>query len=234
VCLGDSITQGQISGNWVDRLQAARADVGVVNAGVGGDLAWNVLQRLDPVIAARPDVVILLIGTNDVGFGNGPQEEAMYRRRQKLPPSARPGLGWFAECLTLILDRLRAETSARIAVLEIPINGEDLGSAQNERVRAYNAALHRIAGEHGIPVLPLYERLVALLPAGHRAPPYNPRIGLMISAALRHAVLRRSWDEIAAANGFAVLIDGIHLGDRAADAVAELVAGFLGADAGAG
>jgi acyl-CoA thioesterase I len=155
VCLGDSITQGQLSSNWVGRLQAAHAGDGVrvVNAGVSGNLAWNVLQRLDPVVAAEPDDVVVLIGTNDVGFADGPKMEAMYRRQQKLPQSARPGLGWFEECLALTLDRLRGETRARIAVFEIPINGEDLASAQNERVRAYNAALHRIADERGIAVV---------------------------------------------------------------------------------
>jgi len=235
VCLGDSITEGQLSSNWVDRLQAAHAgdEVRVVNAGVSGDLTWNVLQRLDPVIAARPDVVVLLAGTNDVGFANGPNMEAMYRRRQKLPHEARPSLGWYEECLALTLDRLRAGTSARIAAIEIPINGEDLASAQNQRVRAYNAVLHRLADDRGIPVLPLYERLAALLPAGHRPPPFRPTIGLMISSALRHCVLRRSWDAVAAANGFALLIDGVHLNDRAASVVAELVGRFLAEDAAA-
>jgi len=229
VCLGDSITEGRLSANWVNRLQAAVAGGGVrvVNAGVSGNLTWNVLQRLEPVIAARPDVVVLLIGTNDVGFADGPYTEAMFRRQQKLPETARPSPGWYEECLALVLDRLRAQTSARIAAIEIPVNGEDLASPQNERVRAYNAVLHRLAEERGLPVLPLYQRLAALLPAGHRAPPYHPTIGLMISSALRHWVLRRRWDAVAAANGFALLIDGIHLNDRAAAVVAELVEGFL-------
>src|ERR1700722_15925719 len=157
----------------------------------------------------------------------------MHRRQQKLPHGARPSAGWYEECLVLTLDRLRAETSARIAAIEIPVNGEDLASAQNERVRAYNAVLHRVAGDRGIPVLPLYERLAALLPAGRRPPPFNPAIGLMISSALRHWVLRRSWDAVAAANGFALLIDGVHLNDRAAAVVAELVDRFLAENAAA-
>jgi acyl-CoA thioesterase I len=49
----------------------------------------------------------------------------------------------------------------------------------------------------------------------------------MISSALRHWVLRRSWDAVSAANGFALLIDGVHLNDRAASVVAELVQEFL-------
>jgi acyl-CoA thioesterase I len=229
VCLGDSITQGQVSSNWADRLQAAHADDGVrvVNAGINGELTWNVLQRLDTVIALQPDAVVLLIGTNDVGFAHGPKMEAMYRRNERLPPAAQPSPGWFEECLAQVFDRLGAETSARIAVFEIPMNGEDLTSAQNERVRTYNAALHRIAGERDIPVLPLYERLVALLPADHQARPYNPTIWLMISSAIRRSVLRRNWDQVSAANGFAVLIDGIHLNDRAASVVTELADRFL-------
>lgn len=228
-CLGDSITQGQISANWVDLLQGEHLGNGLtfVNAGVNGDLAWNVLQRLQPVVDLRPDVAVLLVGTNDVYATAGPKQEQAYRRRQHLPGDATPSLEWYEQNVTSILDRLRGETTARLAVIEIPPAGEDLSAEQNQKTRRYNAALHRIAAEREVPVLPLFERLADLLPEGHEPPPYRPGVGLMIQSAFRHAVLRRSWDRISAANGLSLLIDHVHLNDRAAAVVTELVDAFL-------
>jgi lysophospholipase L1-like esterase len=59
--LGDSITAG---GDWQAWLPEDR----VLNLGIGGDTTDGVLARLDEVVAAAPDVIVLLIGTND--FGN--------------------------------------------------------------------------------------------------------------------------------------------------------------------
>jgi len=60
VFLGDSITAG---GDW----RAWFPDVDPVNLGVAGDTTDDVLARLDSVIAAAPDDIALLIGTNDLG-----------------------------------------------------------------------------------------------------------------------------------------------------------------------
>jgi lysophospholipase L1-like esterase len=59
--LGDSITE---QGSWDTWLPDERT----VNLGVGGDTTDGVLARLDAVIAEQPEVIVLLIGTND--FGN--------------------------------------------------------------------------------------------------------------------------------------------------------------------
>ncbi|WIB58652.1 GDSL-type esterase/lipase family protein [Curtobacterium sp. MCLR17_007] len=59
--LGDSITAG---GSWDERLPEERT----VNHGINGDTTDGVLERLDAVVQAAPDAIVLLIGTND--FGN--------------------------------------------------------------------------------------------------------------------------------------------------------------------
>ncbi len=59
--LGDSITE---QGSWDQWLPGERTS----NQGVGGDTTDGVLARLDVVIAEQPEVIVLLIGTND--FGN--------------------------------------------------------------------------------------------------------------------------------------------------------------------
>jgi lysophospholipase L1-like esterase len=227
VCAGDSITQGQVSANYVNRLKADWEPRGhqFVNAGINGQLAYNVAQRLDAIIACRPDVVTLLVGTNDVNAGFDDEWQQRYRKQQHLPVA--PTMAWYRKHIEMILTRLRDETDARIAVIEIPILGEDLSSRMNGLVDAYNAELHAAAAAHEIPCLPLNAELQAALPPDHRPAPYEGSVSLVAKAAMGHLLLRRSWDDIGRRNGLALLTDHIHLNDRAADILADLVGGFL-------
>jgi lysophospholipase L1-like esterase len=224
VCLGDSNTQGQFSANYVTRLQGRWPELQFVNAGVNGQLAYNIAQRLDDVVAQDPYVVTLLVGTNDVNAQFDAKWKARYRKQQSLPVD--PTRQWFGEQIDAILTRL-GETEARLAVLDLPPLGEDLGSRMNQLVEEYNATLREVAAGHGVPVLPLHERLVALLPADARPPQYRGDIWLVFRSMLRHAVLRQSWDAISARNGLELLTDNLHLNDRSADVVADLISEFL-------
>jgi acyl-CoA thioesterase I len=227
VCAGDSITHGRGSADYVGSLKhrLRTNDFQVFNAGVGGDLAWNLLQRIDHVIARRPDVVVVLIGTNDVNATVNPAVGTYLRLSKRLPRM--PTLDWYVECVGQILSRLQNETSARLAVLDIPMIGEDLESAMNGRVDKYNEVLRQVASSRGVTCLPLHDRLISLLPAGHQPPPYRGRLNVVASAVVRHRLLRQSWDSVAAHNGLAVLTDHIHLSDRGAGVVADLIEQFL-------
>ena len=57
---GDSITQ---AGRWTEWFP----DVEALNLGVAGNTTDEALARLDEVVAAAPDGIVLLIGTNDLG-----------------------------------------------------------------------------------------------------------------------------------------------------------------------
>ena len=229
VCAGDSITRGTVGSNYVRLLQQrfARRGVEFVNSGVNGDLAWNLLQRLDQIIACRPDVVTLLVGTNDVNATLTGGNVNFYRWSKRLPQAPTPD--WYTDCIDAILRRLTAETSASIAVLDIPMLGEDLGSDANRRVEAYNSALRAVAATHGVPCLPLHERLRGLLPPGHRPPPYSGRLVQMLIALLGRP-LRLGFSRsrgTSAGRGLAVLTDHMHLSDRGAEVVAELIDEFV-------
>ena len=229
VCAGDSFTHGVMSADYLATLRGRLGSDGYefVNAGINGNLAWNVLQRLDDVVACRPDAVTLLVGTNDVLATLGPAWEPMYRRQQHIPVT--PTLAWYEENLRAIIDRLQAETGARLAILDLPPLGEDLESEINDRVRAYNAALRAVAAASGVSVLPLHDRLVDLLPDDHTPPPFEGRRNLMGSALVRRLVRRQSWDQVSDAHGLALLTDHLHLNDRGAAVLADLIAGWLAA-----
>jgi len=216
-----------MSANYVALLEARFGAQGYqfVNAGINGNLAWSVLRRLDQVIACRPDMVTLLVGANDVIGAVDQRWEATYRRQQRIPRS--PTLDWYVECVEAILTRLQSDTRARIALLDLPMLGEDLGSDLNQRVNAHNTALAQLAAAYTVAYLPVHDRLAALLPADHRPPPFRANATAMIGGWLKHVLLRRSWSEIGRRNGLAVLIDNVHLAEPGAQIIANLVSGFL-------
>lgn len=59
IFLGNSITEG---GNWQRLLK----DSTVLNRGIGGDITFGVLKRLDEIVQRRPSKLFLLIGINDL------------------------------------------------------------------------------------------------------------------------------------------------------------------------
>lgn len=223
-CVGDSITEGVGSADWVAMLRERVGPKGVqvVNAGVAGDLSWNALQRLDAVVQCDPDVVTLMIGTNDVAAESFSWLPRLLLRLKGIDRI--PTLEWYVANVSAILRRLQDETHARIAVIDIPIMGEDIHSETNERINQFNEALYAIAAEHGVPCLPLHDRLVSLLPAGHNPPPYRAKVWPVMKAQVLHLVFHRSWQEVSDRNGLALLVDHTHLGERAGEVVAELVA----------
>jgi len=226
LCAGDSITRGDVSADWVGSLQSRYADRDhqFINAGTNGHLAWNVLKRMDEIVRCAPDVVTLLVGSNDVQAAYS-SAGSKIAKRAGIPQA--PTLDWYRECIDAILGRLTSETDARIALSEIPMLGENRGSDINQHVDTYNAAIHEMANDRGLACLPIHRRLVELLPEGHTPPPYEGKTGPIIKATLSHRLLRRSWDAVSARNGLVLLTDQIHLNDRAATVVADSVAEFL-------
>jgi lysophospholipase L1-like esterase len=60
VFLGNSITEG---GDWKKLTGEAK----VINRGIGGDITFGVLQRLDDITRREPFKLFILIGINDIG-----------------------------------------------------------------------------------------------------------------------------------------------------------------------
>lgn len=227
ICAGDSLTHGIISANYVDLLQQRFESDGYefVNAGINGNLAYNVLQRVDDIIACRPTVVTLLIGTNDVNATISPEWEASYRRDQHIPQT--PTLAWYRVNVAQILERLKTAATPHIAVLSIPMLGEDLESAINTRVANYNTVLRELATEKQVTYLPLHERLLVALPPKHTPRPYAGKVAIAVVGVLKKLVLRQPWTAVSKENGLYFLTDQIHLNERGAEIIATLIGEFL-------
>jgi lysophospholipase L1-like esterase len=233
VCFGASLTAGTVSFNYLDLLGARPSLAGFrfINHGVNGDLAWNGLERLDRVIAERPDFVTILIGTNDVNATMSERNLLRYKAFNHLPTE--PTLTWYECNLGTIVKRLKQETRARLALLSLAVIGEDLEHEANRKIVLYNDAIRRVAREENLAYLPLHERMVAYLHEheGDRAelPPrleYRDGLHNTGNALALHAT-GLSWDEVSRRNGLLVTTDCLHLNSVGAGMVADLIEAWL-------
>lgn len=225
VCAGASVTQGRMSADYVALLEGRLGDrFQFANAGRNGDFAWNVLQRLDPVVALRPDVVVLQIGTNDVNASLRPGFARRFQSMKGLPVA--PDRHFYGDSLAAMVRRLRKETPARVALLSLPLFGEDLDSVFNQRVDSYNQVIRDVAAAEGAAYLPLYETMAAVVRAepGRPRPPINRMVGI---AQVQHFLLGRSFDRIGESYGYRLLSDGMHLNGRGAAVVADVIEKWL-------
>ena len=153
VAVGDSITKGDwdtaVVGGWVTRLRDTlrRTYPGtafvVRNAGVNGDTTAGVLLRLTgDVLAPRPTLVIVSIGTNDF--------------TARVPPRT------FAAELHLLVRRLHAAPSAPVVVLASMLPFAGLTRAQLTAERAYNDIIRRTAAAMHVGYLDLFDMWLAL------------------------------------------------------------------------
>ena len=102
--LGDSITQG---GDWASWFP----ENNTLNFGTSGNTSEDVLARLDSVVDAHPDEMVLLIGTND--FGLRRNVETLVRNVQSILVQLRRDLPGSRMLVVSVLPRGR-EFSDRI------------------------------------------------------------------------------------------------------------------------
>jgi lysophospholipase L1-like esterase len=224
VCVGDSITQGQVSVDYVGLLRKRLPSESyvLVNRGVGGDFAYNILQRLDQVVADEPDHVMVLAGTNDANASLSAGSRRLMTWIKRLPTMPTPQ--WFRDNLSEIVRRLRQRTDARIALLSLPVIGEDLDSVPMRRAAEYSAIVREIAATHDVTYLPLHERQVDYLRSRGHQPRTQYSSGVRaVTAALQHFVLRRSLDDIAERRGLLLTVDTVHQSSRGATIIADLI-----------
>ncbi|MEV4947877.1 GDSL-type esterase/lipase family protein [Streptomyces sp. NPDC053755] len=233
-CLGDSLTRAQFSVDYLDLLGRRHppGDVRLARFGANGDFAHNLLQRLDAVVMDPPDVITVLIGTNDAraSLDGYPVQQAM--KRKKLPD--RPSAGWFRQCLGAVVARLRAETDATIGLLSLPVLGQRLDGAAAQASRTYSRMIADVAAIHEVAYLPLHERQLEELRQADPPPiPYREvSPAAVVGVLAQHAVLRRSLDTISRRRGLVLTTDHIHQNSRGATLIAEVIdAGLLTRDA---
>lgn len=229
VCAGDSITRGSASADYVSMLAARMPDWDFVNAGVNAELAYNLAQRMDDIVALDPDAVTILIGTNDVNATFGLRAALGYMAAKGLPE--RPSPYFYRENLLAIVRKLKRETRARIGLFSIPPIGEESGHYAYLRTEDYASIIKGLAKDEGVDYLPLRERLCAYLEAlprgGERPLGFRSFGAAQLRSGRMQRYLGKSLDEVSASNRFHLLVDGIHLNTHGASMAADLAESFF-------
>jgi len=236
-CLGSSSTAGKGQAfNWVGALQNKLGEERFVlrNFGVGGDLAYSALQRLSQLIESNPQKVVVLIGANDVLAIVSAKVRRFYRFAKKLPQY--PSLEWFRANFRSIVQRLKEDTSADLALCSLAPIGEDLDSTNpfqreiNLQVRRFSTIIREVATEENVAYIGVYEAFSAQMKNSRRHPLTEFRFLPFYRDAFRTLVLGKSPDDVSRLNGWEFHTDGVHLNSRGGLLVADLVQTFLEKD----
>ncbi|MHA2363999.1 MAG: SGNH/GDSL hydrolase family protein [Candidatus Hodarchaeales archaeon] len=231
VCIGDSITHGTVSVNYVKMLIERLNDqkYHFINAGINAQLAYNVYLRLDEIIACQPDFITILIGTNDVNASLSDYNASSYTKTQKLPK--RPSIEFYRENLTKIVSKLKKETKSKIALLSLPIIGEDLKDKANKRILEYNSIIKDISIDHNISYLFLNEKQEQFLKENNHLPKmiYNDRLvdRTCLKASIKYFLFLKNLDQISKDNGFLITTDFLHMNSTGAKMITDLIEKFI-------
>ena len=225
ICFGDSITHGQVSHNYVNILSEKMSKEGLefINAGVNGNLVYNLIQRLDTIIDCNPDFITILIGTNDANSTLSEKNSARYIKNMALPE--KPDKELFEKNYIYLIKELKKRTNAKIALLSLPPVGEDKNHISFQRTKEYSKIIHDISLEQNVDYLPLYERIDEYLGLDHHpALSYDEGYRwVMIKGFFLHFLFGYSFDKIASKNGFLIVTDFLHLNSYGANLIADLI-----------
>ncbi len=140
VNLGDSITDGHTYPLLIEQAlrEAGKPVPKFIGEGIGGDTAAGIEKRLDrDCFVHHPTLVMLSCGINDMGLG--------------------VSLAEYEASVTAIAERMRAE-KVRLMLLTCTNLGPQ-NAAEEPRLQAVNAVLHRIATTYGLTVAEVYDRM---------------------------------------------------------------------------
>jgi lysophospholipase L1-like esterase len=228
-CIGDSLTHGNVGQSWVEYLRNEFPNDIFLNEGINGNTVWQVLNRLEPILTCKPDIVILMIGTNDALGSFDKNSGLRYMRNYNLPEA--PTFEKYKDQLLELIERL--SEVPEIAICTIPPIGENNDSLVNIHVKRFNEFIESIAKQNNINLLPVSNNLWSDISS--RTYPllndYNPKaIPLMrriFGGIFHHYIFKKTWNMIAIAKGQWILFDQIHLNERGAQIVFKVVKNYI-------
>jgi len=129
--IGDSITQG---GLWSEFFLDHR----VVNRGVGGDTATDIIKRFDTIESTNPEVSFVMVGINDLYAGVTPRE--------------------IANNISVIIERLQGIGSEVILQTTLECSRNICGSILEE-VRELNEIIASFPDDFGVRIININQPL---------------------------------------------------------------------------
>jgi lysophospholipase L1-like esterase len=228
-CIGDSLTHGNIGQSWVDYLRQEFPNDVFLNEGINGNTAWQVIQRLDPILQCKPDLIILMIGTNDALGSFDINSGLRYKKNNELPEV--PTFEKYKKHFNELIEKIGLQS--KIAICTLPPIGENVNSEVNKHVNLFNDYIKLIANQKKLSLLPVSDALWSDIQS--RTYPlkleYNPKARLIMRRILggifHHYLFKKSWNDISRAKGQWILFDQIHLNERGAEIVYKLAKDFI-------
>ncbi|MGC9780656.1 MAG: hypothetical protein HZR80_15545 [Candidatus Heimdallarchaeota archaeon] len=227
VFVGDSITHGILSVNYIKMIakELGKSKFYYINAGINSHLAYNVLMRIDEIVACNPAYITIMIGTNDAHREMKLYKETRSSKRINLPRE--PTKEWYKENLLKIITILQKKTNAKLAICSIPPIGENMNHPIFKQSIEYSKLIKEIAEKRDLVYLPVNEKQIAFLKANPSKPKHEPEHMLYETTAAKYFLLGHSFDKMSKHYGFNLLVDHLHLNSRGAKIVADLIVGFI-------
>ena len=228
VCCGDSITHGHIGYDWVGNLRKNDDSKIYINAGINADLTWNLNQRIDDIIKHDPDYVTILIGTNDA-IGSQPVKliQDYYIQTKNLPQV--PSIEWFEEQIEIFVDKIKKNTSARIAITTLPWLGEQEDASIMNVIKSHNKIIKAIAVKYDLFILDLFSKFKEQIDSNDSIPYTTSELRRLrgLRAVVLYYIFGWSWTKIGEKYKLQLLCDHIHLNEKGGFLMQTLVKEFL-------
>ena len=228
-CIGDSLTHGNIGVCWVESLRQKFPKDIFLNEGINGDVVWQVHQRIEPILKCKPDIAIIMIGSNDAMASFNKNSGERYKRNNSLPEV--PTFENYQKLLSELIDHL--STIPKIVLCTLPPIGEHQDSSINQHINKFNDCIKLTALEKNISLLPVSDSLwdeldKRLYPLRSDYDPNTlPILRRIYGGVIHHYVFKKSWDKVAESKGQWLLFDQIHLGERAAKIIYKLTKNYI-------
>ena len=243
VFVGDSLTTGSVSDDWVSRVQSRNPRVMCIREARNGDLSINAISRAPRIkeLARKckasnvPFATVVLIGANDLIAATSKHMLENYRVNKGWMRKDAPTLATLESALVSLLDALVPLGTGTLFLSPpglgeaLPVDGD--GSFLAAFPRAYRAAVARCDAKASIVSVDLRAEMSALVgkDALKDAVPFSAKTFEVctVVSVLRHWFLGDSWDKIGASRGLYYTHDLVHLTSVGGEVVAQCANAFL-------
>lgn len=217
--------------NIVGTLQKQYSNVKFINQGTGGDNAYDALQRINSIIECNPDIIIVLIGANDVLIEIFPKLKRLINFVKSTPQQS--SLQEFEKNLRTIVHLLKTRTKAKIVLSSLGLIGENVTNPSplqqrlNASIKEHSSIIKKITEDENLDYLAFYESMYDAIERNPGKSYDDFKILPMYRDAFRTLILGWTPDKVATKNGWKYHSDGIHLNSKGASIFMNLIEDYL-------